>query len=610
MSELHTENLTVDSHLSTTKDRQLQAGSHHSSEDDNSDLNNEPGPAKETRTVSEKHPSLTEEENEDSRTDDNDGPPVNESIQNRAVEDLEAAQQISTGPAAHSVFGKRQKQYIVFMASWAGFFSPLSANIYFPALNTLAADLKVSGELINLTLTSYMIFQGLAPTVSGDLADMTGRRPTYFICFIIYIAANIGLAVQNSYPALFLLRCLQSTGSSGTVAIANGVVADVASSSERGSYMGYAMAGPMIGPALGPVLGGILSQFLGWQAIFWFLTIMAVVFLVPFILTFPETGRNVVGNGSVSPPLWDMSLLSYFKARKIEQNDSLNRTVSRQEMRIAQAELASKRKLRWPNPLKTVHIILEKDVGLILLYNALVYTAFYDVTSSLPSLFAETYGQNDLQIGLSFIPFGVGCCIASILAGRLIDFNYRRVAKQAGVSIDRKRGEDMRTFPIEKARLQVAYPLLYIGIACMLCYGWVMEKNAPLAAPLVLQFIMGVTLTGAFNTMSILLVDLYPLSPATATAANNLCRCLLGAAGTAVIIQMINGMGRGWCFTFIAAVAFFTSPILFVVEKKGPKWREDRRLRVERHRAEKAKRANPEDRQADNMFLKEVEAKP
>ncbi|MCJ1250407.1 hypothetical protein MMC30_007635 [Trapelia coarctata] len=102
---------------------------------------------------------------------------------------------------------------IVFMTAWAGFFFPLSASIYFPALNTLAVDLKASSELVNLTLTSYMIFQGVAPTIFGDLADMTERRPTYFLGFVIYIAANIGLALQNSYPALFLLRCLQSSSS-------------------------------------------------------------------------------------------------------------------------------------------------------------------------------------------------------------------------------------------------------------------------------------------------------------------------------------------------------------------------------------------------------------
>jgi len=127
------------------------------------------------------------------------------------------------------------------MVACAAFFSPLSANIYFPALTSLSQDLHVSNSLINLSLTSYMIFQGFAPTVFGDLADMTGRRPTLILGFIIYIGANIGLALQNNYAALLVLRCLQSTGSSGTVALANGMVADIASSGERGNFMGISI---------------------------------------------------------------------------------------------------------------------------------------------------------------------------------------------------------------------------------------------------------------------------------------------------------------------------------------------------------------------------------
>lgn len=38
---------------------------------------------------------------------------------------------------------------------------------------------------------------------------------------------------------------------------------------------------------------------------------------------------------------------------------------------------------------------------MLLLYNSLVYTTFNDVTASLPSLFAEIYGFNDLQIGMA-----------------------------------------------------------------------------------------------------------------------------------------------------------------------------------------------------------------
>ena len=70
-------------------------------------------------------------------------------------------------------------------------------------------------------------------------------------CFVLYIAANIGLALQNNYAALMVLRCLQSAGSSGTIALANAVVADVVTPAERGIYIAYTSVPPMIGPTLG-----------------------------------------------------------------------------------------------------------------------------------------------------------------------------------------------------------------------------------------------------------------------------------------------------------------------------------------------------------------------
>jgi len=56
-----------------------------------------------------------------------------------------------------SIYGPREKKFIVLMASLAALLSPLSANIYYPALNILAAELSVSLALINLTITAYLV---------------------------------------------------------------------------------------------------------------------------------------------------------------------------------------------------------------------------------------------------------------------------------------------------------------------------------------------------------------------------------------------------------------------------------------------------------------------
>mgnify|MGYP004504877853 CR=1 FL=1 len=97
------------------------------------------------------------------------------------------------------------------------------------------------------------IFQGVAPTITAAFADTYGRRPMFLVCFAIYFVANVGLALQNDFTTLLVLRCLQSTGSSGTFALAQAVTADITTRAERGRYLIYATLGSTLGPFIGPV---------------------------------------------------------------------------------------------------------------------------------------------------------------------------------------------------------------------------------------------------------------------------------------------------------------------------------------------------------------------
>ncbi|KAK7530458.1 major facilitator superfamily transporter [Phyllosticta citricarpa] len=492
-------------------------------------------------------------------------------------------------PPIYSVFRARTKALIIVFAAFGSVFSPLSSQIYLPTLSTLADQYQVSVADINLTITSYMILQGIAPMFFGDLADQMGRRPTYIACFIIYFFANLGLALQRNYAALIVLRALQSSGSSGTIALGNGVVADITTSAERGSYIAWVQLGTQLGPALGPTLGGILAQFLGWSSIFWFLLIGGGIYLVLYAILIPETSRNIVADGSLPPQRWNRSLLNVLEDRK-QRSNSLERTHSREAALARSSYLAKSRKCRLPNPLRALRVIVEKDVSLVLFSLSLTMTGFFCLIVPMPDLFARKYSFNNLQIGLCYIPFSAGAMIGSILCGRFLDYNFRRVARAQGFPIDRKRAADLRNFPIEIARLQVVMGPLLIGAASVLVWGWVLSQKTTLAAPLIVLFIGGFMLSGAMSMLNSLLVDLYPASPATATAALNLCRCSMGAVGTAVIDYIIAAWGLGWTYTFLGLLMACTAPMLWCVTKWGPQWREERFLRLEQQAQTKRNR--------------------
>jgi hypothetical protein len=88
----------------------------------------------------------------------------------------------------YSVFSRKEKWSIVILASCAAIFrrvryivthvfyfadacslnshiSPFTANIYFPAIPVISTDFHKSVELINLTVTMYMVMQGLCTSL-------------------------------------------------------------------------------------------------------------------------------------------------------------------------------------------------------------------------------------------------------------------------------------------------------------------------------------------------------------------------------------------------------------------------------------------------------------
>lgn len=376
------------------------------------------------------------------------------------------------------------------------------------------------------------------------------------------------------------------------VAMGSGVAADCVTSAERGAYIGFMSVGTVLGPSLSPILGGILAQYLGWKSIFWFLTIFGGVTFILFLIFFPETCRKVVGEGSVPPAGYNQSLISYLNQRKMTKAGY----PPNYEARDA---LARARHVHFPNPLSTLRIIVEKETSLILFYSSLVYAGYYAITTTISTQFATIYGYNDLILGLCFIPISVGGILATVTNGKWdpVDGNYQRHAKRLGMPLKKNKQQDLTNFPIERARLEVMLPLLYAGCVFVPIYGWLLDSKVSVAGPLVLLFFLGFCVIGFSKVVQIFIIDISPGKPATATAAFNLVRCLLGAAMTAVVNPMIHAMGNGWTFTFISLVWLLFSPMLLILLRKGPQWRRDKKEK-QAHRKEKrdAKRERNKDK--------------
>ncbi|KAI9705568.1 MAG: hypothetical protein M1836_006324 [Candelina mexicana] len=458
----------------------------------------------------------------------------------------------------YSCFSQRQRTCISFIASFSAMFSGLSSFIYYPSITAISHSLNVSVELINLTITSYQVVSGIAPSILGDLADQSGRRPVCLIAFTLYFSANLGLALQSSYTALIVLRCFQSAGASSTIAIAYGFIADLAPPAERGSYVGILQGFTNSAPSLGPILGGVLTETLSWHWIFWLLSIMSGINLLILTLIMPETSRRMVNDGSIRPPSFlNIPLFSNLRSSASRRCD---------------AEVARKQNIGFPNPLNSLITLWQRASFLVILVGGIQYTVYGCLAASFSTLMIQLYSLNYLTGGLIYLPCGIGGIFAAYTSGKLLDRDYIRTAKRYQLPVD-KSTNDLSNFPIEQARLSSVFPLLAVSTSATVGFGWALNQHTSIAVPLTLTFFSSASQVAIFTVCGTLLTDLNPSQSATAQAGYNLIRCALSAGGIASLQALINAIGVGWCFTIYGIIGAICIPILMVLRSHGMQWR-------------------------------------
>lgn len=326
------------------------------------------------------------------------------------------------------------------------------------------------------------------------------------------------------------------------------------------------------------MIGGLLIDFLGWRSVFWFLAIFGGVTLITLIVLLPETCRKVVGNGSIPPARWNYSLLAYLNLRRQRKAGVVSHSVP----------AAPKSRI---NPMKSFQIIADKECSVLLLFAGVQFGGFYMVLTALTSQLQAVYGFNSLQVGLCYIPFGCGSMTAAVSVGKFLNWNFRRHAKILGLEISANKQQDITNFPIEAARLEVMIPLILVACASVIAYGWTLEKHVSLAAPLIFLYLMAFSLSGGFQGLSTLIIDLNRDAPGSASAASNLVRCWIGAAAVAIVEPLLKAIGNGWVCVLVAGIWVLASPFIFLVMRHGPKWRREKREKEMEREKQRKKRA-------------------
>lgn len=471
-----------------------------------------------------------------------------------------------------TVFEKQDRLLLMLILPMIGFWSAVLSPIYFPAIPIVAKYFDISNALLNISVVTYLIFQGLAPAVSSSLADYFGARPVLVCSVLGYTAVCIAISQTNVYWLFLVLRCLQLALIAPVIAIASGVSGDVCTRENRGGFIGTVGGFQLIGSGFGAVIGSaLISGFNTWRSIFVFLAIGGGVTLFIATIILPETSRQHVGNGLIYPKGFQHKLLLLYLPHFSKK---LTNHVETIEPR------------RPFDILATFRLLLHWDMIIVLVPCGIIFAAWTCMLAEISTVLElDPFNYSVIHVGLVYLPQGLITLPGSIISGKLLNkyYAYRldeyinagEAQKSKEQYEKEQRGEDVSeenmlnseepldrpAFDYSRARLDICLIPIGVFIIGLTMFGWCLQYKLNIATIYVSSIMVALSLTVIISAVTTVVVDMNPSQGNSLASCVNIMRCWLGALFVGVLDKMISKMGLGGCFTFFAAFTAMLSGV-------------------------------------------------
>lgn len=307
----------------------------------------------------------------------NDDVSVNESgSAEMGKEDEQQKGSIAEAKAAspYDKWDMRTRYTVLWLVSCAGFLGPTSTTIYLPSLGKIERDLDTDSALVAQTMSVYAFVIGVFPLWWGPLADTHGRRPVILWNLVGYTVTSVACGFVPDIYSLIIIRSVQGVCIASLITVGAGAISDTWPQEERGRALGLFGVAPLIGPIVGPIMGGAIAAQFGWRAIFFVLAIIGGVLATLVYFLLPET----------------LPKEKFSKA--------------------------------LPRPWRTLRFLKELRTLSVALYFAIVFSVMYAVIIVFPTKAEDEFGLSEFEIGMSYIPFGIGTLVGVVFGGRYADY--------------------------------------------------------------------------------------------------------------------------------------------------------------------------------------------
>lgn len=146
--------------------------------------------------------------------------------------------------------------------------TPLSLDMYTPAVPHMAELFETSAGMVNLTLVGYFLFFAVGLLLFGPVSDRYGRRPVLLAGVLVYTIGSAFCALSLDIWMLIFFRVVQALGAGAISAVATAIVKDAFVPEKRAAILSVVQIMFVIGPVLAPFLGALIMQMVNWRMTF------------------------------------------------------------------------------------------------------------------------------------------------------------------------------------------------------------------------------------------------------------------------------------------------------------------------------------------------------
>jgi len=185
-----------------------------------------------------------------------------------------------------------KKQYLILMLVAMGCLASLSTDIYLPAMPDIANDLNSNMAMVQITLALFFGTFAIGQLFYGPLSDNLGRRNVLLAGIAIFGFSALLCAKATSIETLMVGRFFLGLGACAGAVSAFAICRDVYEKTELTKAIAIVSATIGVAPLMAPIIGALLNELYGWQSIFYFLAIYALILFLWVLALLPETNSH------------------------------------------------------------------------------------------------------------------------------------------------------------------------------------------------------------------------------------------------------------------------------------------------------------------------------